>query len=179
MKSEDLLGLFMVLAPFSLAAIGGGPSIFGPLQHETVDVRHWLSARDFIDLFAVARAAPGPATMIAALIGWRVAGLVGALVGTISIFLPSSLLCFGVAKVWNAYRGRLWHSALEDGLAPVAAGLVFAGAVNIFQIANAGLVGAGVALAAMLALAIWPKLHPFLPLAAGALVFVCAVLVRG
>ena len=179
MKSEDLLGLFLVLAPFSLVAIGGGPSIFGPLQHETVDVRHWLSAHDFIDLFAVARAAPGPATMIAALIGWRVAGLVGALVGAISIFLPSSLLCFGVARVWNSYRGRRWHTALEDGLAPVAAGLVFAGAAAIFQIASAGVVGALVALAAMGVLVFRPKVHPFLPLAGGALAFICAALVRG
>jgi chromate transporter len=178
-QSEDLLGLVVVLAPFSLVAIGGGPSIFAPLQHQTVDVRHWLTAREFIDLFAVARAAPGPATMIAALIGWKVGGLVGALVGTIAIFLPSSLLCFGVAKVWNAYRGRPWHTALEQGLAPVAAGLIFAGAMAIFQLANAGAIGGAVALASMAVLFLRPKAHPFIPLVGGAAVFICAVLVRG
>jgi chromate transporter len=179
MKSEDLLALVVVLAPFSLAAIGGGPSIFGPLQHETVDVRHWLTARDFIDLFAVARAAPGPATMIAALIGWRVAGLAGALVATLAIFIPSSVLCFAVAKVWNAYRGHRWHSALEQGLAPVAAGLIFAGGFAIFQISETGAIGALVAGGAVAALIMRPRLHPFIPLLAGAAIFVLVALARG
>ena len=179
MRGEALLGLVAVLAPFSLAAIGGGPSIFAPLQHETVDVRHWLTAREFIDMFAVARAAPGPATMIAALIGWRVDGLVGALVATIAIFLPSSLLCFGVAKVWNVYRGRLWHTALEQGLAPVAAGLIFAGATAIFEISGSGVVGALVALAAV-GVFVWrPKIHPFVPLICGAIIFMGLALARG
>jgi chromate transporter len=179
MKAETLIALFVAIAPFSLLAIGGGPSIFGPLQHETVDVRHWLTARDYIDLFAVARAAPGPATMIAALIGWRVAGLIGALVATVAIFLPSSLLCYGVSKIWHAYRGRTWHTALEQGLAPVATGLIVSGAVMIFQVAKAGVLGGIVAGGALALLLVKPKLHPFAPLGIGAIVFVCVVLARG
>ena len=172
MRLETFLGLLAVFVPFSLAAVGGGPSIFASLQHETVDVRHWLTAREFIELFSVARAAPGPATMIAALIGWHVGGLLGAFVAAVAIFLPSSLLCYFVAKAWNVYRGREWHTALEEGLAPVAAGLIFAGALAIFQISNAGVKGAIVALVAA-ALFVWrPKMHPFIPLALGALVFV-------
>jgi len=179
MRSEALLGLVAVLAPFSLAAIGGGPSIFAPLQHEAVDVRHWLTARQFVDMFAVARAAPGPATMIAALIGWQVDGLPGAIIATLAIFVPSSLLCYAVSKVWNVYRGRTWHTALEQGLAPVAAGLIFAGSLAIFEISGTGALGAVVALAAV-GLFVWrPKLHPFVPLMGGAMIFMCLTLIRG
>jgi chromate transporter len=178
-KSEDLLGLLAVFAPFSLVAIGGGASVFGPLQHEAVDVRHWVTAGDFVDLFAVARAAPGPATMIATLIGWRVDGLLGALIATAAMFVPSSLLCFGVSKIWNAYRGRPWHTALEQGLAPVAAGLIFAGGLAVFQMTGAGVIGAVVAAASLLVLVFRPKIHPFVPLAGGAAIFICAVLARG
>ena len=178
-KAEDLGALVVVLAPFSLAAIGGGPSIFAPLQHETVNVRHWLTAPDFIDLFAVARAAPGPATMIAALIGWKVDGLIGALVGTLAIFVPSSLLCYGVARVWNAYRGRPWRDALERGLAPVAAGLIFAGALAIFEITESGLIGFAVAAGAVTLLYLRPKIHPFVPLISGAAIFVAFAFARG
>lgn len=178
MRVSALLGLIAVLAPFSLAAIGGGPSIFAPLQHESVDVRHWLTAPEFIEYFAVARAAPGPGTMIAALIGWHVAGLLGAVVATIAIFLPSSLLCYSVAKIWNVYRGRAWHTALEEGLAPIAAGLIFAGAAAIFQISRSGSVGAAVALGSV-SLFVWrPKLHPFVPLISGAVIFMGLALGR-
>lgn len=179
MKPDNLLSVFLAIAPFSLLAIGGGPSIFGPLQHEMVDVRHWMSGRDYVDLFALARAAPGPATMIAALIGWKVSGLAGAFVATVAIFLPSSLLCYGVSKVWNAYRGRPWRAALEEGLAPVAAGLIFAGGVAIFKVANNGLLGGLVAATSLGVLIARPKTHPFVLLAGGSAAFILGVLVLG
>ena len=42
---DDLFALTIVIAPLSLVAIGGASGIYAPLQHETVDVYHWLSAR--------------------------------------------------------------------------------------------------------------------------------------
>ena len=69
MRDNPLIGLAWVLVPFSLLSIGGGPSIFAPLQRETVDVWHWITAREFIDLFAIARTAPGPGAMLSTLIG--------------------------------------------------------------------------------------------------------------
>lgn len=166
------MALIAVLAPFSLVAIGGGPAIFAPLQHQAVEVRHWMNARDFIELFAIARISPGPGSMLATLIGWQVAGWGGAVVATLALFLPSSVLCVVVARFWSRYRGRAWHRALEDGLAPIGTGLMFAGAVAIFQLADAGPLawGLGLAVAAMLT---WrPKLHPFLLLGLGAVTFV-------
>lgn len=179
MRSDAFLGLIAVLVPLSLAAVGGGASVFAPLQHQSVDIRHWLTAHEFIDMFAVARAAPGPATMIATLIGWQVGGLAGAVVATMAMFVPSSLLCYGVSKVWNVYRGRPWHTALEQGLAPIAAGLIFAGGMAIFQISGSGVKGAIVALG-VLSFLVWrPKTHPFVPLIAGALVFIGVVFAGG
>ena len=47
------------------------------MQHQTVTVHGWLTNGEFADLFAIARAAPGPSTLIVALIGWQVAGFLG------------------------------------------------------------------------------------------------------
>lgn len=167
-----LMALIAVLAPFSLVAIGGGPAIFAPLQHQAVDVHRWVNAREFIELFAVARVAPGPGSMLATLIGWKVAGWAGAIVATLAIFLPSSLLCIVVSRFWSRYRGRAWHRALEDGLAPIGTGLMFAGAMAIFKLANAGPLGWGLGIGVAGLLTLWPKLHPFLVLGLGAVVFV-------
>jgi chromate transporter len=60
MRDNPLLALILVFVPFSLVSVGGGPSILAGIQHQTVDVRHWLDAREFLDIFAIARAAPGP-----------------------------------------------------------------------------------------------------------------------
>ena len=106
MRDNPYVGLMLVLVPFSLVSLGGGPSIFAPLQHQTVDVWHWITAREFIDLFAIARTAPGPGAMLTTLIGWKVAGWSGALVATLALFGPASLLTYGVARVYDRFRGR-------------------------------------------------------------------------
>jgi chromate transporter len=170
-RDHVLLALIAVFVPFSLASVGGGPSIFAGIQHQAVDVRHWVSAREFLDFFAIARAAPGPGSMLVTLIGWHVAGWLGALVATLALFVPSSLLCYAVARIWNSYRGRAWHTALEAGLAPVAAGLILAGVVAIARMSDTNPVW-WVVVAVSGAILIWrPKAHPLL---VGGLLFVLA-----
>ncbi len=53
----QVAGLFGIL---SLLAVGGGNGIIPAMQHEAVDVHHWMTSREFLDLFAISRAAPGP-----------------------------------------------------------------------------------------------------------------------
>ncbi len=174
MRDNLYVTLILLLAPLSLASIGGATGIYAPLQHETVDVLGWVTTREFIDLFAVSRLTPGPSSMLAPLIAWKVAGLSGAVVAMLALYLPSSLLCYGVARVWEAHRGKPWHRACEAGLAPVAAGLVFAGVLALLRIAGSGpLTWLTVALVA--GLLTWrPKLHPLPLLGAGALLFLAA-----
>ena len=172
MRNDLTWALVAVFVPFSLTSIGGGPSVFAGIQHQAVDVHHWVSAREFVDLFAISRAAPGPGSMLVTLIGWKVSGWWGALVATLALFVSSSLLCYGVARVWNRHRGKPWHTALEQGLAPVGAGLLLAGIVAIFRVAGAGWAAWAVALGAAAILAWRPRLHPLVLLAVGGLAFI-------
>jgi chromate transporter len=168
---DDLLAMIAILAPLSIASIGGASSVYAPLQHQTVDVHHWLTGREFIDLFAIARVTPGPGTMMATLIGWKVAGLPGALTATAALFLPATLLCYAVARVWNRYRGKPWHAAFEQGLAPIGAGLLFAGVLAILRIGASGPLS-WATVAGVAGLLVWrPKLHPFLLITCGAILF--------
>lgn len=172
MKDDVPLALLAVFVPFSLASIGGGVSILAGIQHEAVDVHHWATTREFIDMFAISRAAPGPGSMLATLIGWHVWGWTGAIIATLALFVPSSLLCYGVAAVWRRYRGRRWHKALEAGLAPVGIGLVLAGVLSVLRIGGGGVLSWVVALGAAALLTWWPKLHPLLVFVIGGAVFV-------
>ena len=172
MKDDVLLALIAVFVPFSLVSIGGGTSIIAGIQHEAVDVHHWVTARDFIDLFAISRAAPGPGLLLSTLIGWHIAGWFGAIVATVALILPSSLLCYAVALVWRRYRGRRWHRALEEGLVPVGIGLVLAGAVAVLRVSGGGAVSWGIAFASAALLTWRPKLHPLIVFALGSVAFV-------
>jgi chromate transporter len=174
MRDDLPLALFLLFVPFSLVSIGGGASVIAGIQHQVVDVQHWVTAREFVDLFALSRAAPGPGTMLATALGWHIAGWSGALLATLGFFVPSSLLCFGVVRVWNRHRGKRWHAALEQGLAPVGSGLFLAGVVSILRVGGGGMLSWGLALGSAGLLAWRPKLHPLLLFAAGAVLFIAA-----
>jgi chromate transporter len=166
----NFLALIVLFAPLSLLSFGGSNSVIADIAHQSVAVKHWTSDREFADLFALSRAAPGPGSMLCALIGWKIAGLAGALVATVAFYLPASLLLFVAAKIWGRWRGSAWHQAVERGMAPIAAGLFLSGGVAVLRVAPAGVaawVAAGLATAALL---YWPKQHPVpLLLASGAL----------
>lgn len=167
----SLLILTLVFAPLSLLAFGGSNSVIADIAHQSVAIRHWTSEREFTDLFALSRAAPGPGSMLAALIGWKVAGFSGALIATLAFYVPSSLLVYGAASVWGRLRGSAWHAAIERGIAPIAAGLFLSGGIAVLRAAPAGIAAWVAALAATAVLLRWPKLHPVPLLAAGGAIF--------
>ncbi len=169
MRSEDFWALLFAFVPLSLMAFGGNLAILGGIQHQAVDVNRWLGPQEFVDYFAISRAAPGPGSMIVTIIGWKIGGWVGAIVATLALYLPSSLLCLAVSRVWTRYRGRAWHTAIQNGLVPVAAGLLWVGIASVLEVANSWL--ALVLALASFAVFLWkPKTNPLLLLGAGAVI---------
>ena len=164
-----LLALALVFAPLSLLSIGGGASLLAEIEHQSVSVHAWTTEREFANLFAISRAAPGPGTMLSTLIGWKVAGLAGALTATIALYLPSSLLVYAAARLWGRWRGSVWHTAVERGMAPVAAGLFLSGGIAVLRASPGGPAVWVAAIVTTLALLRWPKMHP-VPLLLGAAV---------
>jgi chromate transporter len=158
---RSLFALIVVFGPLSLFSIGGGASLLAEIEHQAVAIHHWTTQREFADLFAISRAAPGPGTMLSTLIGWKVAGWSGAVIATIALYLPSSLLVYGVARVWGRWRGSRWHSAVEHGLAPIAAGLMLAGGLAVLQAAGGAPMWAAAAAATGILL-YWPRLNPLI-----------------
>ena len=168
---DSLLALTLVFAPLSLLSFGGSNAVLAEIATQTVAVHHWMGGRQFADLFALSRAAPGPGSMLAALSGWKVAGLLGALVATASLYLPAAILVYGAARLWGRWRGAAWHQAVERGLAPVAAGLFLSGGIAVLRISPAGWPMWASAIAAAAVLLRWPRLHPVPLLLAGAALF--------
>jgi chromate transporter len=118
--------LFWLFALLSMVAFGGGAGVIPDIQRAAVDTHHWLTAKEFLDLFAISRAAPGPGSMIAVMVGQKAAGLAGGAVSFIAMFGPSSLAVYGVARFWNRAARKPWRAVVERGLAPVGIGMTFA-----------------------------------------------------
>ena len=135
---RSVLALLLVFSPLSILSIGGGQATIPEMQHQAVVVHGWMTNGQFADLFAISRAAPGPSSLIAALIGWQVYGFWGAVAATLGMFLPSSLLMYAVGAWWHRRQDSAIRRATERGLMPIAVGLVFAGAIIVLRAANAG-----------------------------------------
>ena len=168
---KTLLALALVFVPLSLFSIGGGTALLAEIEHQSVSIHGWTTRREFADLFAISRAAPGPGTMLSALIGWKAAGWAGAVMATVALYLPSSLLVYGAARLWDRWRGSVWHSAVERGLAPIAAGLILSGGIAVLRVSPGGPAIWIAAAVATVLLLCWPRLHPLVLFAAGGALF--------
>ena len=162
-----LLQLFLLFAGLSMLAFGGGAGVIPDMQRAAVDYRHWMTAREFLDMFAISRAAPGPGSLIVALIGLKVAGLAGALVSFVAMFAPSCLLVHLVARYWHRAARSEWRAVVERALAPVGVGLTFASGLALMRETEHGWLPWGLTLVSM-ALFSLTEIQPLLLLVAGA-----------
>jgi chromate transporter len=168
-SGADLAALAAIFGQLSLLAFGGGNSILPEMQRQVVEVHPWMSAVQFAALYALAQAAPGPNMLVVTLIGWRVAGLPGALVATLALCVPSSALTYGVAGLWYRFRHAPWRALVQRALLPVTAGLVLAGAALLTESTTTGWKTGLLTLGAT-GLFLGTRLNPLWVLGAGALI---------
>jgi chromate transporter len=133
-----LLQLALTFAPLSLVAVGGAAAVLPDIHRQVVEAHGWMSDNAFLDLFAVAQAAPGPNVMVVSLIGWQVAGVPGFLVATAAMCGPPSLLALGLARLRARLAGAAWLRTAQAGLVPIAIGLALSSGVVLAQAAHSG-----------------------------------------
>src|SRR5664280_1909526 len=86
--------LFLSFFKIGLLAFGGGFNSIPLIQHEIINVHHWLTLSEFRDGIALGQITPGPVLITSAFIGYKVHGIIGAVISTFAIFTPSLVLLF-------------------------------------------------------------------------------------
>jgi len=166
---DTLVALAVQFAILSLFAVGGAMAVIPEMHRQAVDVAHWMTDRQFADLFAIAQAAPGPNIIIVTLIGFQAAGLAGALVATLAMCGPTCVLTFYVSRIFDRFKDAEWRIVTQAGLVPVSVGLFAAGVFVIARAADHTLVAAAITLATA-AVAYFMRVNPlWMFAAAGAL----------
>ena len=150
----------------SLFAVGGANSAIPEMHRVTVDVQHWLSDKQFADMFAISQMSPGPNVLIVTLIGYSVAGLAGALVATISMCVPTAVLAYGVSRLLTRSSRSHWPAIIQAALVPLSIGLMGASGLILALTSDRTWTAALVTAVAAI-LASTTRLNPFWVLLAG------------
>lgn len=108
-----------------LFAFSGGFASVPLMFHEIVDVRHLLDNQTFMDGIALGQVTPGPIVITATFIGYLLSGPLGAVLGTISIFLPSFLMLVGITPVFDKLRTQKLFNEVIRGVLSSFVGLLF------------------------------------------------------
>lgn len=163
-----VIDLYLEFTLLAFVAFGGATALLPEMHRVVVENHHWLDDATFTHLYAIAQAAPGPNVLVVTLIGWKVAGLPGALAATLAMCLPMSIAIYLLYDRWESFAGQRWQRAIQLGVAPLAVGLIFSGAALIAQS-----VGLGWAASALVVLTVVinlrTKLHPLWLIALGAM----------
>jgi chromate transporter len=128
---------------------GGGYAAIPYIQHEVVDQRGWLTAKEFLDVVALGQLTPGPVAITATFIGYTVLGLPGALIATLGTFAPSFLIMLGAVKVYARFKDNAWVAGFLSGVLPAVCGMLFSAT---FFLGRTAISGPAAAIIAALAL---------------------------
>src|SRR2546427_765571 len=97
--SNPILTLGWTFGLMSLFAVGGANAAIPEMHRVAVDVQHWMTDKQFADVFAISQMSPGPNVLIVTLIGYAVAGVAGALVATLAMCVPTAVLAYCVSRL--------------------------------------------------------------------------------
>jgi chromate transporter len=103
---------------------GNGFTMIPMIQQQVVNVHHWLNLDQFTAGIALGQITPGPILITATFIGYKVAGVLGAIVATVSIFYHCFVMIIPVMPIYAKIKDNLWVKAIFKGLVASFIGLM-------------------------------------------------------
>ena len=121
------LQLFWTYLKIGTFTIGGGYVMLSMIEREIVDRKGWIDREEFMNMIALAQAAPGLIAVNSAIfIGWRIGGWRGVIATVLGAVLPSFLIILAIAMVFQSYKDLPAVEAVFKGIRPAVVALIAA-----------------------------------------------------
>lgn len=167
---QKLISLAWVFALLSILAVGGGTAVLPEMQRMTVGQFHWVTEKQFRDIYSLGQVAPGPNMLMVMVIGYRVAGYLGATIVAFAFFVPDCILTLFANRMWLRYSDSPWRHAIQRGMAPIAIGLMLSGTYSIARLSIHNVLSLAIA-AATLSVLMWRRVNPLLLISVAGLAY--------
>ena len=103
-KIKGYLRLFLTMMKIGLFTFGGGYAMIALLENEFVEKKKWLEKDEFLDVTAIAESTPGPIAINAATyMGYKNAGIIGSIIATLGICIPSFVIIYAISLFFDAF----------------------------------------------------------------------------
>ena len=147
------------------------------IEREVIDRKKWIEKKDFLDMLVLAQSTPGPiAVNTAVFVGYKTAGVMGALMATLGTVLPSFIVILLVAIFFAEVRENRYVDAAFRAMRPAVVALIVAPLIGLVKGMKWYLMG----LSAVVAVAVWYLgVSPIYFIAAGVAVGVVVAIMNG
>ncbi len=147
-----LLQLFSTFFTIGLFTFGGGFAMLPLIEREVIERRRWIARKDFVEMLVLAQSVPGPvAVNTAVFVGYKTAGVAGAVMATLGTVLPSFMAILLLALFFAEVRDNRYVDAAFRAMRPAVVALIVAPLVGLTK----GMRWYFIAIAAAVAMAVW------------------------
>ncbi|KAB7705519.1 chromate transporter [Bacillus aerolatus] len=173
-----LMEIFFTFLKIGPITFGGGYAMIPVIEREVVNKKKWIQMEDITDVLALAGSAPGAmAINSATFVGYRIAGISGALAAMLGVLLPTFLIVIALSIFYLHFKDNPKVEAAFHGIGPAVVALICLAAYKIAPTAiidKTTLVIAGLTVVFLLFL----HIHPVIIIFSGMLVGICLVKIR-
>jgi len=124
-KAALLWDLFITFFKIGAFTIGGGLAMLPLIEREISEKKKYISREEIVDAFAVSQSLPGVIAINSGIyIGYRVAGIAGAVVTALGVILPSFITILAIAILFNTVSGNVYVNKALTGVKAGVAGII-------------------------------------------------------
>jgi chromate transporter len=129
---KRLLNMFWTFFKIGAFTFGGGYAMIPLIETEVVDKKQWLSKEDFLDIIVISQTFPGALAVNSSIfIGYRIAGLIGAIIGLLGVVLPSFFIILVIATFFMKFRNYYYVNLVFQGISAAVPMLILIAVVSL------------------------------------------------
>lgn len=159
---KKALGLFLSIFKIGAFTFGGGYAMIPLIEKEVVGNKGWITKEEFVDILVVSQSLPGALAINTSIfLGYKIAGLLGAIVALLAVILPSFLIILIIAAFFMQFRDNYYVNAAFKGITAAVPILVLVGAISLSKALEKNIRTVITIIVGLIALAFF-NIHPVL-----------------